>query len=66
MGRWVRVPVTEWIEGIPVRSTERVYREHETPACALCEDYGEWIGEASEPEPCPDCTGTLDRRSHRD
>lgn len=55
MGRFVRREVTEYIEDVPVKAVVREWREGEEPDCERCQDYGEWVGEENEVEPCPDC-----------
>ena len=40
-----------------LRVYETVWCPKATPGCENCLDYGEWVGEDSEVEPCPDCDG---------
>lgn len=56
-GRYVWVCETEYIEGVKVEDVRPVWRQDEEPKCARCSDYGSWIGESNDVEPCPDCAG---------
>lgn len=60
MGRYVWREVSEYIDGIRVTTAEPEWREDETPKCARCSDYGEWIGESDDVETCPDCGGEIE------
>lgn len=57
-GRYVKREQVVHVDGIPVREVVREWREDEEPTCERCQDYGEWVGEDSEVEPCPDCGAT--------
>ena len=56
-GAYVARWEVEVIEGLEVGSWAAEWDDNALPGCDRCRDLGEWVGEDSEIETCPDCEG---------